>query len=263
MQNDAALKFRQAKELVQFVLLTFGITWSLQVPGVLAQAGLLPGGTEIYLPFVMLGVLGPMSAAWILTRRTRGKAGVKQLFQSLYTRRPALPWLLLALILPGLALTVPVLIARLVGYELPAFYPPKVLGAVVVALIISLGEEVGWRGYALPRLADTVGRVRGSLILGVIWAIWHIPMFIGLAVPLDTFPLMLGYFAAGSIVFSWLYFRTACSLLIAVLAHVGAHLNNSHQALPQDTMPLILHTVGLSALALALVVFDPKIWRPS
>jgi membrane protease YdiL (CAAX protease family) len=98
-------------------------------------------------------------------------------------------------------------------------------------------------------------------LLGAVWATWHIPMFLGVDVPVSAFPWMLLYFIAGSVVFSWLYFRTQRSLLIAVFAHVGAHLNNSHQTLPQDSTPLILQTIGLCVFAVGVLVGDRQLWR--
>lgn len=252
-----------AKEIALFLLVTFGLTWGLQLPGVLAKEGLLPGGITPYLPFVMLGVLGPTAAAWILTRRVGGRQAARSLLQSVYKNPPSLPWLLFALVVPGLTLTIPLLFARLLGEPGPIGYPPKAASAIVVAVFISLGEEIGWRGYALPRLASRYGKVVGSALLGVIWALWHIPMFLGVDVPIHTFPLMLAYFVGASVVFSWLYFRTGGSLLVVVLAHVGAHLNNSHQTLPQDSTPLTLHAIGWTIAAVAVLLADRKTWRSS
>jgi membrane protease YdiL (CAAX protease family) len=121
----------------------------------------------------------------------------------------------------------------------------------VTAFVIAVAEETGWRAFALPRLAAKHGAFVGSCILGVLWALWHVPMFIAVDVPISAAPVMLLYFVGGSLYFAFLYIGTGGSLFIAVLAHIGAHLNNSHAALPGDTLPLLVHAVVYAALGLA------------
>ena len=77
-----------------FCLITFGITWGLQLPGVLAQRGILPGAPSAYLPFVGLGVLGPLLAATTLTYRDGGRSAVKQLYLPLLHWRVHIGWCL-------------------------------------------------------------------------------------------------------------------------------------------------------------------------
>lgn len=246
-------------ELFSFFALALGITAACQMPGVLAKWGLLPGGPEPYVPLVILGVFGPLLAALYLTRK-RGRPGAtKELFRTLYRQNPGVGWMGTALVLPGALLSLSLFLFNLAGGDLPLAYPADPPARLIAAALISVGEEVGWRGYALPRLCRALGKVIGTIVLGLLWTVWHIPMFLGSDVPLTLLPLMAVYFVAGSFAFTWMYFRTRGSLLIAVLLHLGAHLNNSHLALP-ETMPLVLHTSAWLVLATILLMLDRKMW---
>jgi len=235
-----------------FFLLTFGITWGLQLPGVFAQRGLLPGNPEAYLPFVGLGIFGPIVAATILTSRTREKGAVKALFRRMLLWRVAPRWYLLVLLLPALLLSAGLALMNMVGRSGPITYLPTT-GGVIMGLLISASEEIGWRGYAQPNLEERWGPVGASIIVGVYWALWHIPMFLGVGVPLDLMPVMLLLFTGGSLFFTWILQNTGGSLLLVSLAHFGAHLNNSHRALPLDTVPLLVHAIIWASLGLFLM----------
>ena len=211
---------------------------------------------------MVLGILVPLLAAWVVTKRRSGKPGVRQLFSGLNPRRAPLGWLALALVTAGVLLTAPLLIHRFLGGSGPIWYPPQNVGALVGGLVVSIGEEVGWRGFAQPRLSEKFALLGGSALLGCVWAVWHIPMFLGADVPFGIYPAMLVYFVAGSIVFGWLYERSGQNLLVAVAAHLGAHLNNSHQALPDET-PALLHTAAWVIAAALLVAFDKKTFQSS
>lgn len=234
-----------------FFIGTFVVTWALQLPAVLIQAQ--GGSVEAYLPLAMLGVLGPAVVATGLSAREAGLRGVRALYAPLLRWRVHPLWYGVALVLPGAALTTVLYLLREAGWSGPIAFLPA-LGQVVAAVVIALGEEVGWRGYALPRLQRRYGAFGASGLIAMAWTLWHIPMFIGLGVPLELLLVMFLHFAGGSLVFTWVYNGTGGSLLLVVLAHVGAHLNNSHAALPAETLPAVVHAVvyaviGYAALA--------------
>jgi len=232
-----------------FFILTFAITWGLQLPGVFAQRGLLPGNVDWYMPFVGLGIFGPLIAATILTARQGGKPAVKALYSRLLRWRVHPAWYVFALLVPGALLAGLLSLLNLAGRQGPVVYAPAV-GAVVFAIVISVAEEVGWRGYALPRLQQRWGAFAASTLLGVLWYLWHIPMFVGLGVPLDLVLVMLLHFTGASLLFTWIYNSTGASLLLAVFAHLSPHLNNSHRALPDEVLPLVAHAIIYAALGL-------------
>lgn len=230
-----------------FFALAFALTWTLQVPGVLARRGLLPGDPAVYLPAAMLGIFGPLMAAVYFTWSERGRPGVNALLFGSLARRVSFKWCVLGLLVPGALLSLILWTLRAAGRTGEWLFVPNA-GQLIAALVISYAEEVGWRAFALPRLTARYGSFVASCILGVLWAVWHVPMFLAVGIPLSLAPVMLLYFVGASLFITYVYFGSGGSLLVAVLAHLGAHLDNSHAALPGDTLPLVAHTVIYAAL---------------
>jgi membrane protease YdiL (CAAX protease family) len=106
------------------------------------------------------------------------------------------------------------------------------LGAILVSTGVQAGEEVGWRGYALPRLATHLGLGGASVFLGVIWALWHLPLFFlpGAGSEGQSFPIYLLHVTALSVAMSWLYWKAEGSLLLVMLMH--ASVNNTTGLVP-------------------------------
>jgi len=233
-----------------FFMLAFAFTWALQLPGLFARWGWLPGDPAAYLPFAMLGIFGPLVAASILTFKESGRGGLKALFAGLLQWRVSLKWYALAHTTSASLLSAILYLLRAAGREGDWLFLPSA-AQLVTSIVIVFAEEVGWRGYALPRLITKYGAFLASSLLGVAWAIWHIPMFLAVGVPMSLAPVMLLFFVGGSFFFTWLYRGSGGSLLIALLAHLGAHLNNSHRALPGDVLPLVVHAMVYAAIGFA------------
>ena len=96
-----------------------------------------------------------------------------------------------------------------------------IVAAIVISTPVQAGEEIGWRGYALPRLAVRVGLARASLLLGLIWACWHLPLFFipGVDNYGQSFPIFVVGVTALSVAIAWLYANTNGSLLLTMLMH--------------------------------------------
>ncbi|MDX6368236.1 MAG: protease family protein [Nocardioidaceae bacterium] len=215
-----------SRSLLAFVALTYAVTWVVFI-----GAGLLPAGwAGLRLPLLLVGSFAPSGVAVALTARARGRTGVRGLVGRLLHWRVQLRWYVFAVgFLAAVKLAVAVLYRVAdgawphVGGE--AWY--AIVPAIVAAGILGgpLGEELGWRGYALPRLAERFGPATGSLVLGPIWASWHLPLFFmsGLAGYGDqygqSFPTYLLQVTALSVALAWLVGNTAGSLLLAVLMH--------------------------------------------
>jgi membrane protease YdiL (CAAX protease family) len=118
----------------------------------------------------------------------------------------------------------------------PAFGKESValmLAAVVVSTPVQAGEEIGWRGYALPRMAARLGYGPASIVLGVIWSAWHLPFFLmtaGADKYQQSFPLYLAATTALSVAMAFLYVRSGGSVLLTMLMH--AAVNNTKDIVP-------------------------------
>jgi membrane protease YdiL (CAAX protease family) len=129
--------------------------------------------------------------------------------------------------------------------------------ATIFSTPVQAGEEIGWRGFALPRLAQHMGLACGSIVLGAIWACWHLPLFFlpGLDTTGQSFPLYLLQVIAISVIMAWLLWRTNGSLLIVMLLH--AAINNTKDIVPSivpgATNPLALSTSAVACLTLLLL----------
>jgi hypothetical protein len=104
--------------------------------------------------------------------------------------------------------------------------------AIVFSTPMQAGEEIGWRGYALPHLSTGIGLPGASLVVGIIWACWHLPFFIlsGTDKSGQSFPVYLLTVTALSVAMGWLYWRTNGSLLLTMLMH--AAVNNTKDIVP-------------------------------
>ena len=234
----------QANATWVFFALTFAFTFVLQLPGALARQGVIPGDPALYMGPAMLGIFGPLVAASYLSWK---EGRLRELFSGLLAFRVSPKYMLLGLFAPGILLSAVLWMMRGAGREGAWYFLPDA-PHLVFGLVISVAEEVGWRGYALPRLSAKYGAFLGSCVLGVLWAAWHIPMLMAVNVPASLGLVLLLLFIGGSLFFTYLVQKTGGSLFVAVLAHLGSHLNNSHAALPADTFPCVVHAVVYAAL---------------
>jgi uncharacterized protein len=212
--------------VISFVVLTYAITWTLWAPLVVFR-GQIPGPLAFVL--IVLGSNVPSVLGILFVALLRGRSGVRILLGRLLRARIGLRWYLAAV-----ALAVPALCAVWVSTLLGGPSPVVVttISAVVVSFLFSIfpgsavGEELGWRGFALPRLQARHSALASSLIVGAAWGIYHFPLFL-LGSPIRPFALFLP-FAIGcvimSIFYTWMYNGTGGSLLIVVLLHATTNL---------------------------------------
>lgn len=170
------------RSLVRFFLLAYTLTWLCWLPIAAARAGWL----RLLLPeacLADLGQYGPLLAALIFTCSEQGTAGLRRLVGAALHWRVSPMWLLGALLLPpGLyvaALQVHTWRTHSAPAAPPALTPEALLLTFPFVLLTGgpLGEEIGWRGFALPRLQRYWAPPVASLVLGVLWAGWHLPLW--------------------------------------------------------------------------------------
>lgn len=187
--------------ITTFYLLTLAITWPL---------GLLPPGVSIAAIAVAALIDGRREVGALLRRVTVWRVGVR--------------WYLVALLGPVALLTAAASVNVLAGARVAAEGPlvdwlelGKLFGVQVVGVFAGAWEELGWRGFALPRLLKRVSPLTASLGLGVLWAAWHIPLFMSGELPwADAAALVVL-----SILFTAVFVRTKQSVLIAFLMHAA------------------------------------------
>ena len=222
------------RSFVWFVVLTFASTWACWIAanalsGRSGTASLAIGG------LVLLGTIAPSLVALALTARREGRAAVQTLLRRVTQSNVGLRWYVFAVgFMPAIKLSV-ALIHRVITGAWPRFGDESwylMAGAILISTWVQAGEEIGWRGYALPSLSRRVGLAQASLILGVVWASWHLPLFVMLDSDKlgQSFPIYLVQVTALSVAAAWLYWRTDGSLLLVMIFHAAA--NNTKDIVP-------------------------------
>jgi membrane protease YdiL (CAAX protease family) len=261
--------------LVAFFILSFVGSWIVWLPLVLAGNNLLLPSTAIspslrFILTVLAPFAGPTLAAFVMTAVIDGPAGVRALLRRYVQWRFGVLWYLVALVGPPLVLGVS--IAALYGTAALPLLGEQALqiGAtflinLVVILLIGgiLAEEPGWRGFALPRLQARYGALMGSIVLGVLWSLWHIPLILtpGGVTWTGGFALFAVGVVALAILHTWVFNSTRASLLSVMLFH--AAINTSVRmilpnvpGLSRDHGNLVL--VGVYVLVALVVVVLTK-----
>src|SRR3712207_5273013 len=173
--------------LVSYFLIAYAGTWVVTVPLALSAngVGLLPFGIPDGSVFFVSAVwvfLGPTLAAFVVTGATEGREGVGRLLRRYVLWRVGLRGYLVVLLGPpaGIFLVTVLLPGALASFRtLAPLAPLPLLVSFPLVMIFAgpLFEEGGWRGFALPRLQRLHGPLVGTLILGILWALWHLPLF--------------------------------------------------------------------------------------
>ncbi len=261
---------RERATLPVFLLLAFGVTWAVWVPRALESAGVLDSRWASGLGAGW--AYGPAIAA-VLTAAWAGRPALRELGARLTRWRVGVRWWAVVLAGPAVLWAATAGLHVLLGGDAAAVRPQAVeagpaglvLLFLVLALTDGLGEELGWRGFALPRLLRRCGPVVASLLLGVVWAVWHAPLYWTSGVMLQGTPvwLLLVQLPACAVSYTWVFLHTGGSVLPAVALHSA--LNLFGILLPQtdgDWRPYLLF-VGLQVTVAAVLVVTGGLRLPS
>lgn len=250
---------RTTSGLARFLLLAFAITWVLVAPVAASHQGWI--SFNVGESWHWLGALGPLGAAWWVGRTT---GGLNELRRGL-TRWRVSPWFYLAALSPALFMVPAALWVRVadgVWPDLGTLGSSTRLGSggwvmalLVPAVAYGIGEEVGWRGFALPRLQGRYRPLPAGLILGVIWVAWHIPFYLYREGMVDA-PLGEQFAQAvviiiGGLFLAWLYNSTGGSILLCAIWHFTHSI--VHVAIPEVSPAWDTYT-GVFGTVLALTV---------
>lgn len=260
------------QQLITFFVLTYGLSWLFFFIGHKTQI----------LPIILLGIWAPSLTSIGLTLYFFGKKGLSKMFGRFKRVRIKWYWWILLLLLP--------VAIHFVGRSLwQLFYDGEInpfhlnpvywLGAIIPSFLIAgFGEELGWRGFALPRLQRNFSPIKAAFILATVHLLWHLPTYwIGQGMHNVPFLFIVVFVFPWTFIFNWLYNRSGGSLIFAVGFHAISNASLSiirfmpldrevpitpklltQWYLPTDLAGPYLAVCGVYAMVAIFVVFKGK-----
>lgn len=270
---------RDNQKLWPFFAIAYAFSWLFWVPKALIAQGLgVPPIASDFLngPFNP-AAFGPFVAAFYLTYRNDGKTGVVALLRRGVDLKFNKAWLVPILLLMPAITGGALLIARLLGdnsADLTVLFNPGLIlywFGYMLLLGGPLQEEFGWRGYALDRLQARHSALKSSLILGLIWALWHLPLNLTTEVG-PQYSVVLSMLIGSiitivllSVFFTWIYNNTGRSVLAVLLFHASLNLS-TFKLFPifeaSSAVPFYLLLVLISVIFVVLIWGRKTLVRP-
>ncbi len=261
---------KQAKKPVLFLIFTFIFTWGLWLPSILAGFGVDLGiDAQTYTAItVPIGAFVPLLVALALVIKQNGWRGGWDFFRQAFDLKVKPVYLLAAFAIPLIIHILSHYLAPLLGFPVADTLFPASLGipAIIIAipyfflmLIIGGGqEEFGWRGYAQGPLQKRMGVIPASLLIGLVWGLWHLPLWIMPGDGHSTYPYIafLIMTTSISIVYGWLYNASKQKLVTVIIFH--AMSNTAAPLLPfliaKEGVPETAYWVYAAINVLAAVI---------
>ena len=202
-----------------FVGLAYGLSWIVYVPEALAEFGLLP--THVPRNLYLMAQFGPAIAAIFTVGWFDGRDAVKSLMASIVRMRASLLWYVMILFMPVITLVVAMAAYQLLGHTVPplgSFFDIPLM--IALGTPLSLGEELGWRGFLLDRLMKRNSLLVATGWVAFWWGLWHLPVYLGQRHGGPFYLLfLLGMFPV-SAWFTFIYSRTR-SVFLCVVFHAA------------------------------------------
>ena len=222
---------RKAGGLVVFCVLVFAWAWGVGLLFVVASEPMVRvfGPVSLWNPLIFLTVWSPTLVAFGVTAAYGGRAGLGALLGRIFRWRFPLRWYLAATVgIAAVALSARFLHSFLSHSPPPPLFDfalwPQFASAGVALLVLDpgpIGEDPGWRGFALPRLLERFNPTTAALLLGVIWTVWHLPAFLFSGMPQSSLPL--GWFCLSmvsvTVLMAWGTINTGGAVIPAILMH--------------------------------------------
>ncbi len=242
--------------IITFFVLTYAIGWGC-------------------IPFWTFAAFSPLVAALVVIPLTQGRAGLRELGSRMIRWRVRWYWYAAAFGLPLAVVLLTVGLNVALGASAPSLAGVGSVSTILLLFAVRLvnpgdgamGEEPGWRGFALPGLQGSgLSPLVSSLILGVLVSGWHVPILFLEEGGLRP-PILVGYLLGSVAVtfwYAWLFNRTGGSVLITLVSHATqgtVTIGGFWSAGPDFAQANLLFGVVASAVAIGLVVFDRKAWR--
>lgn len=216
------------KNLLLYFLLTFAWSWSFWMFGILEYFEIISLEYITFQIIMIIGGFGPLIGGFSSAFITRKKDGVISLFKTIQRVKIGLKWYIISLFLFPLIHAGGFILEILILGSVPNvyYYTQPWLILIDFVLMFFIGgpfqEEFGWRGYALPIMQQKWSAFISSLILGVIWGVWHLPLFYSrTSHSNEPFLLFLGQTILLAITFTWLFNNAKQSVLATMLFHTA------------------------------------------
>lgn len=223
---SAPARMLQRHPVVSYFVLTFSISWlgalCVAAPHLLRHEPVPKLAGILMFPAMLLG---PIVSSFALTATIDGRAGIRELFRRMRPWRGAAAWYLALLIPP---LLIYLVLSSLQDFVSPVFTPGFFWIGICFGVPAGIVEEIGWMGFAFPRMARAHGALAAAVMLGALWSVWHYPVidYLGTATPHGAYKLryVLAFACAMTavrVIIAWIYTNTR-SLFLAQLLHISS-----------------------------------------
>ncbi|MCU7667436.1 CPBP family intramembrane glutamic endopeptidase [Bacillus thuringiensis] len=263
----------ESRPLTSFFVMSYVFSWVILIPFILSQWDVFPKTKAFDIFFVANAFVGPMLAAYIMIRTLEGKESWKRVRKSIISIKVGLNWYLFTLIVIPAAMFLGMVI---LNGGIPTFQDltSKFFITYLISFVVTfflggpLPEEIGWRGFALPRLQSRFGPLKATLLLSVLWAFWHLPHFLtsaqrggpdsDLSILYIHLPIFILMCFPISIILTWVYNCNRGNLFIVMLVHASVNTfslvqTNSTNSVLKDSDLFVL--IGLGVIALLSLIF--------